>query len=47
MSKSQNKGKMKEWRRPQYDENGKLIKQKPHVRRKEKEAALSLRGFKL
>jgi hypothetical protein len=47
MSKSQNKGKMKEWRRPEYDKDGNLIKQRPHVRRKEKETALNLRGLKL
>lgn len=36
MSKNQNHGKMKAWRKPEYNSNGELIKQKPFVRRKSK-----------
>jgi hypothetical protein len=35
VSKNQNHGKMKEWRRPEYKE-GILVKQRPFKRRKEK-----------
>jgi hypothetical protein len=43
MSKNQNHGKMKEWRRPEYQKNEDyeevLVKQRPFVRRRTKNSA--------
>lgn len=36
MSKNQNHGKTKAWRKPEYNSNRELVLQDPHVRRKSK-----------
>jgi hypothetical protein len=45
MSKNQNHGKMKEWRKPEYDSEGDLIKQERYKRRKTKGSYMSTKGW--
>jgi hypothetical protein len=44
MSKNQNHGKMKEWRKPEFAE-GKLIHQERHKRRKTKGASIAMKAW--
>lgn len=45
MSKNQNHGKMKEWRKPEYDDEGNLVKQKPGKRRRLKGHSMAVKGW--
>lgn len=45
MSKNQNHGKMKAWRKPEYNDEGDLIRQEPHKRRKTKGNFMSTKGW--
>jgi hypothetical protein len=44
MSKNQNHGKMKEWRKPEIVD-GRLILQEPHKRRKTKGSFMNTKGW--
>ncbi len=44
MSKNQNHGKMKEWRKPEFVE-GKLVKQEPHKRRRTKGQSFNIKAW--
>ncbi len=44
MSKNQNHGKMKEWRKPEIVE-GELVRQQPHKRRKTKGTSIAMKAW--